>query len=80
MADPIKMLRALENALEKAKLEKANLEGQKASIMKELEEVFEISSVEEGENLLQDYDEAIIDFEAQMSEMIEKASKLLEMT
>jgi uncharacterized protein YicC (UPF0701 family) len=78
MADPIKMLRSLESALEKAKLDKANLEGQKASILKELMEVFEISTVEEGEDLLQDYKTEIETLESQMTSILEKAQALLE--
>lgn len=78
MADPIKMLRSLESALEKAKLDKANLEGQKASILKELTEVFEISTVEEGEDLLQDYKAEIETLESQMTSILEKAQALLE--
>ena len=78
MADPIKMLRSLESALEKAKLDKANLEGQKASILKELTEVFEISTVEEGEDLLQDYKTEIETLESQMTSILEKAQALLE--
>lgn len=80
MADPLKMLKALETALEKAKIDKANLEGQKSSIMKDLEEVFGISTVEEGEDLIKDYDESIEELEAQMGAMIEKANKLLELS
>ena len=59
MIDPIKKLKSLEEALEKAKLEKANLEGKKESIMKELEEVFEVETIEEAEELLSDYDEEV---------------------
>ena len=80
MADPLKMLKALETALEKAKIDKANLEGQKSSIMQDLEEVFGISTVEEGEDLIKDYDESIEELEAQMGAMIEKANKLLELS
>lgn len=77
MADPIKMLKSLESALEKAKLDQANLEGQKESILKELIEVFEVSSVKEGEELLEDYKVEIETLEKQMNEMLEKASILL---
>ena len=80
MADPLKMLKALETALEKAKIDKANLEGQKSSIMKDLEEVFGISTVEEGEDLIKDYDEGIEELETQMGAMLEKANKLLELS
>ena len=80
MADPLKMLKALETALEKAKIDKANLEGQKSSIMKDLEEVFGISTVEEGEDLIKDYDESIEELETQMGAMIEKANKLMELS
>lgn len=80
MADPLKMLKALETALEKAKIDKANLEGQKSSIMKDLEEVFGISTVEEGEDLIKDYDESIEELETQMGAMLEKANKLLELS
>lgn len=77
MTDPIKMLKSLESALEKAKLDQANLEGQKESILKELIEVFEVSSVKEGEELLEDYKVEIETLEKQMNEMLEKASILL---
>lgn len=80
MADPLKMLKALETALDKAKIDKANLEGQKSSIMKDLEEVFGISTVEEGEDLIKDYDESIEELETQMGAMLEKANKLLELS
>lgn len=80
MADPLKMLKALETALEKAKIDKANLEGQKSSIMKDLEEVFGISTIEEGEDLIKDYDEGIEELETQMGAMLEKANKLLELS
>jgi len=76
--DPIKKLKSLEEALEKAKLEKANLEGKKESIMKELEEVFEVETIEEAEELLSDYDEEVKRLTSEMEELIEKASALLE--
>lgn len=78
MIDPIKKLKSLEEALEKAKLEKANLEGKKESIMKELEEVFEVKTIEEAEELLSDYDEEVKRLTSEMEELIEKASALLE--
>ena len=78
MIDPIKKLKSLEEALEKAKLEKANLEGKKESIMKELEEVFEVETIEEAEELLSDYDTEIKRLTSEMEELIEKASALLE--
>ncbi|MDY0188670.1 MAG: hypothetical protein RBR16_13290 [Syntrophus sp. (in: bacteria)] len=78
MIDPIKKLKSLEEALEKAKLEKANLEGKKESIMKELEEVFEVETIEEAEELLSDYDEEVKRLTSEMEELIEKASALLE--
>ena len=77
MADPIKMLKSLEEALEKAKLDKANLEGQKESILKELMEVYDISDTEAGTALLNDYDTEIASLETKVTEMVEKASKLL---
>lgn len=77
MADPIKMLKSLEEALEKAKLDKANLEGQKESILKELMEVYDISDTEAGTELLNDYDTEIASLETKVTEMVEKASKLL---
>lgn len=77
MADPIKMLKSLEEALEKAKLDKANLEGQKESILKELIEVYEISDTEAGEELLAEYDATIENLETQVTAMTEKATKLL---
>lgn len=78
MTDPVKELRALEAALEKAKLKKANLEGKKESTLKELEEVFEVTSIEEGEELLKDYDEEIDSLKTSMQELIDKAKALLE--
>ena len=78
MIDPIKKLKSLEESLEKAKLEKANLEGKKESIMKELEEVFEVETIEEAEELLSDYDEEVKRLTSEMEELIEKASALLE--
>lgn len=78
MTDPVKELRALESALEKAKLKKANLEGKKESTLKELEEVFEVTSIEEGEELLKDYDEEIDSLKTSMQELIDKAKALLE--
>lgn len=77
MADPIKMLKSLEEALEKAKLDKANLEGQKESILKELMEVYEVSDIESGTELLNDYDTEIASLETKVTEMAERASKLL---
>lgn len=78
MTDPVKELRALEAALEKAKLKKANLEGKKESTLKELEEVFEVTSIEEGKELLKDYDEEIDSLKTSMQELIDKAKALLE--
>jgi hypothetical protein len=78
MADLIKELRSLETRLEKAKLEKAKLEGQKVSIMKEMQDMFEISTIEEGENLLREYEEAIKELEETMAEQITKANNLLD--
>ena len=78
MIDPVKRLKELENALEKAKLEKANLEGKKETIMKELEEVFEVTTIEEAEELLQDYEDEIKTLQGSISDLIDKASALLE--
>jgi ABC-type Fe3+-hydroxamate transport system substrate-binding protein len=77
MTDPVKKLKELEESLKKASLEKANLEGKKEAIMKELEEVFEVSSIEEAEELLTDYQSEIDSLEKQMKELIDKASILL---
>ena len=77
MTDPVKKLKELEASLEKAKLEKANLEGKKESIMKELEEVFEVTTIEEAEELIEDYQAAIDSLEKEMADLIEKASALL---
>lgn len=77
MPDLVKELRNLESRLEKAKLEKAKLEGQKASILKELNEIFEISTVEEGEELLVEYKESIEELEKEITENITKANNLL---
>jgi hypothetical protein len=77
MIDPVKKLKELEASLEKAKLEKANLEGKKESIMKELEEVFEVTTIEEAEELLVDYQSEIDSLEKEMADLIEKASALL---
>jgi hypothetical protein len=78
MIDPVKKLKELENSLEKAKLEKANLEGKKETILKELEEVFEVTTIEEAEELLQDYEDEIKTLQGSISDLIDKASALLE--
>ena len=78
MADLVEQLRSLESRLEKAKLDKAKLEGQKTSIMKELDEVFEIKTLEDGENLLDDYDNAIAELEEEITNDIKAANALLD--
>lgn len=78
MIDPVKRLRELEASLEKAKLEKANLEGKKETIMKELEEVFEITSIEDAEELLHDYLEEMDNLTKKINTHIGTITKLLE--
>lgn len=78
MIDPVKRLRELEASLEKAKLEKANLEGKKETIMKELEEVFEVTSIEDAEELLNDYLEEMDNLIKKINTHIGTITKLLE--
>lgn len=77
MTDPIKQLRALEAALEKAKLENASLTGKKESIMQELEETFEVKTITEAENLLEEYEEEVTRLSTEISTMIAEVNKIL---
>lgn len=77
MTDPIKQLRTLEAALEKAKLENANLAGKKESIMQELLETFEVKTIAEAENLLEDYEEEVTRLSAEITTMVAEVNKIL---
>mgnify|MGYP001206379060 CR=1 FL=1 len=57
MKDIIKFLQDLDEQIEQAKKEKATIDGRQSEILKQLQESFDVKTIEDAEDLLEDLTE-----------------------